>query len=440
MKPSSLYGHIVELLDAFRVSQTPADGLAREFFRKRHYLGSRDRRFIAEVFFGVLRHFKRLRHRSTQTLHALGIPPLPSQPSLMFVAAHELLMNNPPPVTLRDQMAGLWLAFVPDVDCLSFCERFTEVDESLGDDPAERISILHSMPGFVVRQWLQRYGERETEELCRTLNEPAPVTMRVNTLKTDIRSCRDLLRVEGLLVRPTLLSPVGLIADRRFAAQSHRSFRDGLFEMQDEGSQILSMLVDPHPGETVVDACAGGGGKSLHMAALMQNRGVLIAMDVDEGRLRNTSVRAERAGVTLLQIRHAAGEGTQFPDLAGRADRVLVDAPCTGVGTIRRNPGLKLRVSEELVHERVLTQRTLLDRYASLVRPGGRLVYSTCSLLREENEDVVSWFLSAHPEFTLVPPPLVPGVEGDPSMVTLSPHRLNTDGFFAAVMARSRVH
>jgi 16S rRNA (cytosine967-C5)-methyltransferase len=440
MKASSLFGHIAELLDTFRPSQAPADAVVRDFFAKRHYLGSRDRRFIAEVFYGVLRHFKRLRHRSARTLHTLGISPPSSQPSLMFAAAHELLINRVSPTVLRDHIAGLWLALVPEVDCLSFCEKFTQVDESPDDDPAERISIRHSMPAFVVRQWLHRYGERETEELCRTLNEPAPVTMRVNTLKTRIRKCREILQSEGLPVRPTLLSPVGLIADHRFAAQTHQSFRDGLFEMQDEGSQILSMLVDPQPGDTVVDACAGGGGKSLHMAALMQNRGVLIAMDVDGRRLKNTSLRAERAGVTVLQVRHIAGEDAQLSDLTGRADRVLVDAPCTGVGTIRRNPGLKMRISEALVRSLVLTQRTLLERYASLVRPGGRLIYSTCSLLREENEDVVTWFLSSHPEFAFVPPPPVPGIEADPMMVTLFPHRVNTDGFFAAIMTRSETH
>ncbi|MDH3251700.1 MAG: hypothetical protein OEM41_02845 [Ignavibacteria bacterium] len=437
MKPTSLFGHIVELLDSFRASQAPADALAQDFFRRRRYLGSSDRRFIAEVFFGVIRHFKRLRNLSAQTLTAMGLQPPVAQPSLMFAVAHELLLKGIPPTTLRDQIAGLWLALVPDVDCLLFCEGFSRAQESLPEDPVQRMSIRHSMPAFIVQQWLDRFGERETDDLCRTLNEQAPITMRVNTLKTDVRRCREILQKEGLPVRRTLLSPVGLTADRRFAAQALQSFRDGLFEIQDEGSQLLSMMVDPQPGETVVDACAGGGGKSLHMAALMQNRGVLIAMDVDERRLKNTSLRAVRAGITLLHVRHAAADDAQLRDIAGRADRVLVDTPCTGVGTIRRNPGVKMKLSEELVRSLVLTQRSLLDRYASFVRPGGQLVYSTCSLLREENEDVVLWFLSSHPEFTLVPPPPLPGIEGDPMMVTLYPHRSNTDGFFAAIMRRS---
>ncbi len=437
MKPSSLYGHTAELLDVFRASNAPADAVVRDFFRKRHYLGSRDRRFIGDVYYGVLRHFKRLRDRCGRTLKELGVPPPPSQPSLMFAVAHELLLRNASPADLFDQITGLWLALVPGVDCRSFCETFTQAGESRSVDTAERLSIRHSMPEFVIRQWLDRYGEQETANLCGALNEPAPISMRVNTLRTDVRKCREILRSEDLLVRPTLFSPVGLIAERRFTAQSHQSYRDGLFEMQDEGSQILSMLVDPQPGETVVDACAGGGGKSLHMAALMQNRGVLIAMDIDERRLKNASLRAERAGVTLLRARHLNGGQERIADLSAQADRVLVDAPCSGLGTVRRNPGLKLRISEELVRSFALAQRSLLEQFASLVRPGGRLVYSTCSLLREENEEVVSWFLSSHLEFTPAPPTAIPGIEGDPLMVTLFPHRLGTDGFFAAIMTRS---
>jgi 16S rRNA (cytosine967-C5)-methyltransferase len=437
MKPSSLFGHIAELLDTFRASSAPADAVVRDFFRKRHYLGSRDRRFIGEVFYGVLRHFRRLRDRCGRTLNALNISPPPSQPSLMFAVAHELLAGNSSATVLCDQVAGLWLALVPGVDCLSFCETFSKAGEAHSDDITERLGIRYSMPAFVVRQWLDRYGERETEDLCSALNGPAPVCMRVNTLKTDVRTCREILRSEGLLVRPTLFSPVGLITDHRFTAQSHQSFRDGFFEMQDEGSQILSMLVDPKPGETVIDACAGGGGKSLHLAALMHNRGLLIAMDIDERRLKNAALRAERAGIAMLQMRHLDGGQEPIADLAVQGDRVLVDAPCTGLGTVRRNPGLKIRVSEELVRSFVLTQRDLLTRFAALVRPGGRLVYSTCSLLREENEEIVSWFLSSHQEFALVPPVAIPGIEGDPLMVTLFPHRLGTDGFFAAIMTRS---
>jgi 16S rRNA (cytosine967-C5)-methyltransferase len=218
-----------------------------------------------------------------------------------------------------------------------------------------------------------------------------------------------------------------------------RSFRDGWFELQDEGSQLIAMVVEPSPGETVVDACAGGGGKTLHLAALMKNIGVLVSVDLEERRLKNLRGRAGRAGVTMATVMRTG------PDLLGsyrrKADAVLVDAPCSGVGTFRRNPGAKLKFSEDFVSTVCRTQRRLLEDSAELVKPGGRLVYATCSLLRQENETAVESFLSKHTEFALqhVAPILrrhaVTADDSTPFLLLL-PHRTTTDGFFAAAMIR----
>ncbi|HTO93508.1 MAG TPA: RsmB/NOP family class I SAM-dependent RNA methyltransferase, partial [Bacteroidota bacterium] len=233
---------------------------------------------------------------------------------------------------------------------------------------------------------------------------------------------------------------VGLVFPKRINAQGLHSFRQGLFEMQDEGSQILSMLLEVRPGMTVIDACAGAGGKSLHIAAMMQNRGKIFALDVDGKKLDNLVMRSRRAGVTIATAT-VVPEDSVLPPVPP-ADAVLVDAPCSGVGTFRRNPGAKLLCTEGYSLSLSRRQSALLERYAHSVRSGGRLVYSTCTLLRRENQDVVGEFLSSHPDFSLLP---VAGIlprqgvrcPGEGTFLELLPHRTGTDGYFAAVMVRA---
>jgi 16S rRNA (cytosine967-C5)-methyltransferase len=224
------------------------------------------------------------------------------------------------------------------------------------------------------------------------------------------------------------------VTDHRVALQSLKSYQSGLFEMQDEGSQLLSMLVDPQPGETVLDACAGAGGKSLHLAAMMKNNGTLLVHDENTRKVDRAVARAKRAGVGIFKVVGAEELRSGFE---GKIDRILIDAPCSGVGTFRRNPGLKMVVTEEFVRTRVELQRSVLTKCAGLTKRGGRLVYATCSLLREENEAIVSWFLETYPEYSLFPPQrALPGFDNGDS-VTLFPHRTGTDGYFAAAFVRS---
>jgi 16S rRNA (cytosine967-C5)-methyltransferase len=296
------------------------------------------------------------------------------------------------------------------------------------------------MPDFVVAEWLERFGAEETDALCAASNGNPPVSIRANTLKGGVAECREALVKEGIAAVSGTLSPVALVFPKRINAQGLRSFRQGLFEMQDEGSQILSMLLEVRPGMTVLDACAGAGGKSLHIAAMMQNRGKIIALDVDTKKLENLLVRSRRAGVTIAVEEVVAEEAVSRA--VPIADAVLVDAPCSGVGTFRRNPGAKLLCTEEYSISLSRRQRGLLERYAPSVRSGGRLVYSTCTLVRRENQDVVTEFLSLHPDFSLLSAGDIllrqevrcPGQE---TYLELFPHRTGTDGYFAAVMVRS---
>jgi 16S rRNA (cytosine967-C5)-methyltransferase len=443
VKTSSLLGHVVEILDFVLDGRRPADVVVREFFRARHYLGSSDRRFIAERTFDVLRHHRLLTFRSRCALDAIpGTPEMASLPTVILVAAHEATCAARETSELESDIGPLWGASVRGADCALFIGALSRVEfpDELLRDGARLMAIRHSMPDFVVGEWLERFGAEESEALCAASNGNPPVSIRANTLKGGVEDCRAALEREGIVAAPGNLSPVGLVFPKRINAQGLHSFRQGLFEMQDEGSQILSMLLEVRPGMTVLDACAGAGGKSLHMAAMMQNRGKIVALDVDAKKLENLVLRSRRAGVTIATVA-VVPEDSVSPDVPP-ADAVLVDAPCSGVGTFRRNPGAKLLCTEEYSLTLSRRQRGLLGRYAPSVRSGGRLVYSTCTLVRRENQDVVEEFLSAHPDFSLVSPGDILARQGvccpaKGPYLDLLPHLTGTDGYFAAVMERS---
>jgi 16S rRNA (cytosine967-C5)-methyltransferase len=441
VKTSSLLGHVVEVLDFVLAGRRPADAVVREFFRARHYLGSSDRRFIAERTFDVLRHHRLLSIRSRGALGDPGGGP-GGIATVVLVAAHESMFAGRDAEGLALDIGTIWEAAVREPGCVPFVEALArgELPEDIRTDAARSIAVRHSMPDFVVGEWLERFGAAEAELLCAASNANPPVTIRANTLKGGVEECRAALGKEGISSEPGTLSPVALVFPKRINAQGLHSFRQGLFEMQDEGSQILSMLMEVHPGMTVLDACAGGGGKTLHLAAMMQNRGKIIALDVDAKKLENLNLRSRRAGVTIASTTVVAEEG-RSPE-TGPADAVLIDAPCSGAGTFRRNPGAKMLCTEEYSETLSRRQSALLERYAGAVRAGGRLVYSTCTLLRRENQNIVGGFLATHPEFSLVSPSdILPrqGVvcPGQETYLELLPNRTGTDGYFAAVMVRS---
>jgi len=222
------------------------------------------------------------------------------------------------------------------------------------------------------------------------------------------------------------------------ALAKHPLFLEGAFEVQDEGSQLLGYLLEPKRGEMVVDFCAGAGGKTLLLGALMKNTGRLYAFDVSDKRLANLKPRLARSGLSNVHPARIEHErDTKIKRLAGKVDRVLVDAPCSGLGTLRRNPDLKWRQSEDSVAELAVKQAAILDAAAKLVRLGGRVVYATCSLLTAENDAIIAAFLTSHPDFTLTPASAVLAKQGialDGDFLRLLPHRHNTDGFFAAIL------
>jgi 16S rRNA (cytosine967-C5)-methyltransferase len=440
MKLSSLVGHVLELFDLIERRKEPADAVAKEFFRERRYLGAKDRRFIADTVFDMLRHHHKIHFFAEEASRQLHLPSL--SPIALYIA-YATRIRNEERADVLSAVESSWRFAFPRTKCEQFFRAVeaVRIPATIQDDPVRRLALEYSFPEFILSEWMTRFGEEETARLCAALNQQAPVVVRVNTLKATREECRARLVREGVECEPTTLSPFGLVLKKRINAQALSSFKDGWFEMQDEGSQLLSLMLEPKPGHTVVDACAGGGGKTLHIAALMNNKGCLYASDVDEMRLRNVLPRLTRAGVTVATLLHAEKDKERLAALVGTADSVLVDAPCSGIGTFRRNPGAKLTVTEAYVERMARTQQSILETYAPLVRSGGRLVYSTCTLVRKENEEIVENFLQRHPEFALVDAPALLrnyGVEADFSShyLLLLPHRTQTDGFFAATMVR----
>ena len=444
MKRSSLIGHLVELLDLFRGDRQPADRILKAYYRRRGYLGSKDRRYISECFFGLLRNLALVEYYAGRSLEPSPRGATRTRPpSIALLTAYLVRVGHDDAAALRPDVAGMWNKTVREVELDTFFSALLTIAPP-GDHegvPAGRLAIEYSLPEFIVTEWVAEFGGPGAEELCRSLSEPAPTSIRVNTLRCSVGECRERLAREGIGVGPARISPGALCLTKRTNVSALQSFREGWFEMQDEGSQIIGMLVLPAPGSRIVDACAGGGGKTLHLAALMRNTGTIVSIDVDEKRLGAIQPRLARAGVTIVELMHAVRDEARIAAMNNSADAVLVDAPCSGVGTFRRNPGAKMLVTPEGVEHLVSTQSTLLDRYANLVKPGGRLVYSTCTLLRAENQDQIEAFLGRHAEFTIQQAGALLrqqgiAIEGEGPFLVLLPQRYGTDGFFAAVLEK----
>lgn len=391
----------------------PADAVMSAFFRDHRKLGSSDRQIITETVYAVLRRY--------QFLSAV-IAPQPVTPRTLTIAALLRLRGH----NLREI-----------ADQLSDEER--EFAAALkGREPQLNVAARAELPQWVIDKL--GWPEEEIIALGQSLQQPAPLDLRVNTFKAKRKKVLEQFAGEGIAAIETPLSPIGIRLKEKVQLQKHPLFLDGSVEVQDEGSQLLGLLVGARRGEMVVDFCAGAGGKTLLLAAAMANTGRVYAFDVSEKRLGNLSPRLKRSGLSNISTTLISGEGdARVKRLNGKIDRVLVDAPCSGMGTLRRNPDLKFRQSPQSVEELNAKQGAILESAAYLLKPGGRLVYSTCSLLSDENEKIVEAFLARHKEYRLIPiSEALPKIElGSGDYLHLYPHRHGSDGFFAAVMERA---
>jgi 16S rRNA (cytosine967-C5)-methyltransferase len=395
----------------------PADSALRLFFRGHPELGQRDRGFVAELVFTVLRHLRLLEHLT-------GDP----QPRRLALAALSLQLG----FSVREltpNLAGgddIWLAQARAVDQAQLA-------------PAIRFSL----PDWLHDRIARERGAPELDALARGLLQPAPLDLRVNTRLAKRDEVLAMFERDSIAAAATPYSPVGVRLEAKPALQRHPLFLEGKVEVQDEGSQLLAYLVAPRRREMVVDFCAGAGGKTLALGALMNSEGRVYAFDTAEKRLSNLKPRLRRSGLSNVHPQLIAGAAdARVKRLSAKIDRVLVDAPCSGLGTVRRNPDLKWRQGSQAVTEMAAKQRTILDAAARLVKPGGRLVYATCSLLQEENEAIVDAFLDANPRFTQVHCGEIlrrQGIELDTGMYfRVSPHVHGMDAFFAGVLERAQ--
>ena len=419
MPNAAQFAHSARLLAAIVDAATPADRQMDRHFRANPGLGAGDRGVIAETVYACLRRLGLPRH----LIGATG-------PAEAWLAVHLLRegLSARALEQLRYRGEGALAA-------ATLAARLRAIDPT-----ALPRAVRLDLPEWLLARLDAQLGEQEAEALAAALQRPAPLDLRVNALKADRDTVRARLAGEGHALEPTPYSPLGLRRADRAPLFRTAAFRDGLFEVQDEGSQLLGLLVEARRRETVVDYCAGAGGKALQLAAQMANSGTVYAFDVAAHRLERIRPRLRRAGADNVQpIAITGADDARVCRLQGKADRVLVDAPCSGTGTLRRNPDIKWRPLD--LEGLTAGQHAILAAAATLLRPGGRLVYATCSLLREENEAVVDAFLATHSGFHRAPVSAIlarrqvalPPTGDD---LRLWPHRHGTDGFFAAVLER----
>ncbi|MEQ1815795.1 MAG: RsmB/NOP family class I SAM-dependent RNA methyltransferase [Nitrosomonas sp.] len=417
LTPFQLDSSIVALRTVLPL-EYPADGILRHFFRENPLLGGQDRAFIAETVFGILRHrffLESLTERIT-----------PRSLVLAYLVKFNG-MNLRELTSIISESETKWLAEIKAIKL-----------ETLP------LAIQAEFPEWLVEKLKQSMTDADILNLGFSLQKSAPLDLRVNTILAKRNQVLETLSQEGIEALETPYSPCGIRLTGKPAINRHELFLSGKIEVQDEGSQLLGYLLAPKRGEMVVDFCAGAGGKSLLLGALMNSKGRLYAFDISEKRLNNLKPRFKRSGLSNLHAQRIANENDiKVKRLAGKIDRVLVDAPCSGLGTLRRNPDLKWRQSPQSIDELKAKQAAILSAAASLLKPGGRLVYATCSFLPEENQQVVQEFLNTHPQFSLLncaellAQQKIPLDTGE--FLQLSPLLHQTDGFFAAALTRVEV-
>ena len=393
----------------------PADAVLRGFFREHRDLGQRDRGFIAELVFAVVRHLRLL-----ETLAAERLPRRLLLVALATLEGRSTRQLEP----VLEAGDSEWLARV----------RAT-------DQATLPLPIQLSLPAWVWQRLCATNAEADVVAMARGLLNPAPLDLRVNTRLATRAEVLERFAADAIDAAATPFSPIGVRLVEKPALQQHPLFLEGKVEVQDEASQLLTWLVAPRRREMVVDFCAGAGGKTLALGAAMHSEGRLYAFDTSRPRLARLAPRLKRSGLSNVHPQHIDSERDgRIKRLTGKIDRVLVDAPCSGLGTLRRNPDLKWRQSEAGLAELAAKQGAILAAAARLLKPGGRLVYATCSILPEENDAVVAAFLAAHPDFrTLHCGELLAsqGIGLDTGEhLRVFPHSHGMDGFFAAALER----
>jgi len=439
----------LEILIRVEARKEHPDDLLADTFKKRRSLTDLDRSFITELVYGTLRwrgkidwviaRFSKVKTERIERVifHILRMGVY----QILFLTRtpHRAAVNESVILAkkLRNtEAAGFVNALLRRIVREAAAAGFLNVEGT----PQELLAVEQAFPLWAVRKLWDRWGETETRAFCQASNLIAPLTLRVNTLKTDRAELIDRLRSEGLSVSPTFFSPHGVVIEDAPPVSKIPFLHSGHYQIQDEAAQLIAYLVDPQPGERILDACAAPGTKTTHLGQLMGNHGEISAIDVDETRLRLLRESCRRMGVTNVKVlKRDATRPISLPE-GKQFDAILLDVPCTGWGTIRRNPDIKWRTGHEDIARLAFLQRKILDNAVGLLRKGGRIVYSTCTVYAEENENVVDGFLGEnrdycldHRRFTIHHDKLF----DHRGFFRSLPHRDSMDGFFAARIIRS---
>jgi 16S rRNA (cytosine967-C5)-methyltransferase len=406
--PHLVISQVISTLTTLFKEQRYADKAVEYVLKNHRKWGSRDRRLFAESVYECVRHWRWL-------WHAAGFPDAehadPQAITEMRVwslwASYWLQRGETPPSF--DELRGL---------------RTPAIQKRLSESADLPPTIRHSLPDWLDARCAAEVGETAWPAMRAILNEPTSVYLRVNTLKIDRRSLREKLAQEGHTAENVEGIPSALRLVQRGNVFKLQSFQDGLYEVQDASSQCIAPFLEVEPGMKVIDACAGAGGKTLHLAAMMRNKGRIIALDIHDWKLRQLRQRCARAGVDVVEARAIEGTKT-LKRLTETADRLLLDVPCSGMGVLRRNPDTKWKLQEAEITRLTALQADILTRYSQMVKPGGKMVYATCSILPTENEKQVEAFLSAHPDHWQLE-----------AEMKLNPAETGHDGFYAARLSR----
>lgn len=443
----------LHILDTLKKSHKTLDNVLDDVFRKETRLVKKDRALLQALVYGVLRWQGRLdwiiAHFSNTPLNkidpnvmnilrlglfqALYLSRIPV--SAAVNTSVDMAKSTSPPHVVR-YVNGLLRNAVRNYQEVPFPDMIK--------DPVSALAANKSFPKWLAKRWLDRFGLKETAQLCDAINTIPSITARCNTLKTRREKLANLLKEDVEKVGPTDYAPDGIFFSRPKKSISEiSSFKDGLFQIQDEAAQMVTLLLNPKPGETVLDVCAGLGGKTGHIAQMMKNRGKIVALDKDEKKCSQLNAEMDRLGITIVttfvhDLNHPL---KNTPD--EMFDRVLLDAPCSGLGVLRRNPDAKWSTLESDLSRHSERQTIFLDNLSQFVKPAGVLVYSVCSMEPEENESVIKDFLNTHKAFTMVKNPVglpskARSLITEEGYLKTFPHRHNMDGFFSICMKRTQ--
>lgn len=449
--PFNARGSALDILNTLDKAQTTLDTILEEYFTTVGFVSRQDRALMQALVYGVLRWRGRLDHIISHFSRTRFNKINPKVLNVLRIALFQIIYLDRIPdsaavntaVDLAKTAGAPWVTGYVNGLLRKAAREYQNVSfPDIMHNPVAAVAVRKSFPEWIVRKWINRYGLDETVLLCDSLNSIPAITVRANTLAASREQLAAALAGEADQIKPTVYAPDGIsFTSPAVSIPELGAFKAGWFQVQDEAAQLVSLLLDPQPGDSVLDACAGLGGKTGHMAQLMKNHGALVALDVSKRKLSRLDAEMQRLGISILStaehnLEHRMPRGT-LPGF----DRILLDAPCSGLGVMRRNPDTKWRSAKRNLRKFKTRQVRLLENSAPLLKPSGILVYSVCSPEPEENEAVINEFLKNHAEFAIskefgrLPQSLAAAADG-PGVFKSFPHLKQMDGFYAVRLQR----